>query len=87
MYRTSVLAIAVAFLTGTAAFAQFPPQPPSVQQGTEQERAACHPDVVKYCQAELTANQDDAFAILGCLQKNRTRISAACGQVLNAHGQ
>jgi hypothetical protein len=90
MYRTIVLSLAFAFLTGTAALAQqFPKQPPpaSLGQGNEQERAACHPDVVRFCQAELTANENDVFAILGCLQTNRTRISSACRGVLESHGQ
>lgn len=91
MHRTSVLTIAFMHFAGTAAFAQFPPQPPPVpsplSQGTEQERAACHPDVVKFCQAELKANQDDVFGILSCLQTNRTKISTACRQVLENHGQ
>jgi hypothetical protein len=43
--------------------------------------------VVKFCQAELSKNQDDTFAILACLQNNRSRISAACQQVLANHGQ
>lgn len=87
MYRASVLTIVLALLTGTAALAQFPPQPPPPPQGTEQERAACHPDVVRFCEAELAANADDVFGILGCLQRNRTRISAACRTVLADHGQ
>jgi hypothetical protein len=43
--------------------------------------------VTKFCQAELKANQCDVFAILGCLQRNRTRISAACRHVLQANGK
>src|SRR5580698_3097671 len=90
MYRishwASVLTIASALLTGTAAFAQFPTQPPPaaspLTQGNDQERAACHPDVVKFCQVELKANPDDIFGILGCLKQNRAKISGACQQVL-----
>jgi hypothetical protein len=89
MYRTKCLVFAFLLASSTAALAQFPPQPPPPPggQGNDQERAACHPDVVKYCQAELKTNQDDVFAILGCLQRNRSRISAACRQVLENHGQ
>jgi hypothetical protein len=91
MYRASVLTIAFALLTATAALAQFPPQPPPpaspLGQGTEQERAACHPAVVRFCQAELAANESDTFAILSCLQRNRTRINRACAEVLASHGQ
>jgi hypothetical protein len=73
--------------TTTALAQQFPPQPAAPQQGNDSERAACRPDVVKFCQAELSKNQDDTFAILACLQNNRSRISAACQQVLANHGQ
>jgi hypothetical protein len=60
----------------TAAFAQ--------QGGTEQEKAACSPDVKKLCVAVI--DQGD-LAILGCLQQNRAKISKACDQVLVNHGQ
>ena len=74
----------VFLLTGatTALAQQFPPQPPPPQLGSEAERAACHPDVVRFCQAELSTNQDDVFAILACLQRNRASISTPCQQVL-----
>ena len=91
MQRTTLLAGIFLVSLSPAALAQLPPQPPPVKspfsQGTDQERAACHPDVVKYCQAELQANQEDVFKILSCLQRNRTRISAACNTVLVSHGQ
>jgi len=70
-----------------------PPQPPPVAnpligQGSEQERAACHPDVMKYCREFVRDNdQSDVFAILSCLQINRTRISFPCQEVLAGHGQ
>lgn len=92
MRRT--LALSLTLLLGgiTGALAQFPAQPappqcPSPVQGSAQDRAACQPDVSAYCQAELRANQCDVFAILGCLQRNRTRISAACRGVLQANGK
>ena len=80
----------LAFLLAGATVAlaqQFPPQPAAPQTGNDTERASCRPDVVKFCQAELSNNQDDTFTILACLQRNRTRISAACQQVLASHGQ
>jgi hypothetical protein len=91
MIRTSVLTIALALMAGPAARAQLPAQPPPVQtpmQGTDQERTACHPDVMRYCKTLVREDgQDDVFAILGCLQTNRSRISNACQQVLASHGQ
>ena len=86
--RLSNLTLAFVLAGATAVWAQqFPPQPAAPQTGNDAERAACHPDVVKFCQAELSNNQDDAFTILACLQRNRPRISAACQQVLADHGQ
>ena len=88
MYRAPGL-ISVLLLAGvTTAHAQFPPQPPAPSMpGSEQDRAACHPDVVRFCQAELATNEDDVFAILGCLQRNRPRISTPCRQVLERNGK
>jgi hypothetical protein len=88
MYCRTSLALAFLLAAASAALAQFPPQPPPpAMPGNEQERAACHPDVVRFCQAELSAHQDDVFTILGCLQRNRPRISKACREVLEDHGQ
>lgn len=87
-YRIPALSLALLLTGMTGALAQFPPQPAAPPMpGSEQERAACHPDVVKFCQVELAANQDDVFAILGCLQRNRSRISLACQRVLSANGK
>lgn len=79
----------VTLLAGmTAAFAQFPPQPPPPPlPGSEEERAACRPDVLKFCQAEVSTNKDDVFAILSCLQRNRSQISRACQEVLSDNGK
>jgi len=91
MVRKSIAVMALVIAAGPAALAQLPPQPPPVasplSRGTEQEQAACHPDVVKYCQTELAANENDVFGILGCLQRNRQKISRACNTVLTSHGQ
>jgi hypothetical protein len=92
MHRTLVLSLTLLVAGITAASAQFPAQPPPPQcpgpvQGNEQDRAACHGDVTTYCTAELQANQCDVFAILGCLQRNRPRISTACRHVLEANGK
>jgi hypothetical protein len=92
MRRRCVFAIALVLIGGSAALADsLPPQPPPVANplgsGDEKERAACAPDVVKYCKHELDANANDTLAILGCLQTNRPKISAACKTVLANHGQ
>jgi len=93
MFRVSTFMIVVALAATSVAHAQtLPPQPPPVKglsmgDGNPQERAACHPDVTKYCQTQLEVNPQDVLGILGCLQANRTKISSACQQVLASHGQ
>ena len=88
-----VSSLAAVLAASSAASAQMlPPQPPPVKngmgQGNEEERAACHPDVIRYCKQFLKEDgQDDVFAILGCLQTNRGKISSSCQQVLASHGQ
>ena len=91
MVRILVLT-ALLLTAATAAPAQVPPQPPPVAsplgQGNAQERAACHPDVVRFCRDLIKDdNNSDVFAILNCLQTNRNRLSKACGEVLVSHGQ
>jgi hypothetical protein len=88
MYRIWAVTVAFLLASATTALAQFPPQPAApALPGSEQERAACHPDVVRFCQAELAANPDDVFGILSCLQRNRSGISAACRRVLEQNGK
>lgn len=92
MIRISVLTIAFTLTAAAGGQTQpFPAQPAPVasptQQGTEKERDACHPDVNRFCQAQLQINPDDVLGILGCLQTNRSRISRACQEVLASHGQ
>jgi hypothetical protein len=69
--RKFVLALALVF-SAKAAFAQQAIQPQ--RSGAPQEQAAYNRDVQRHCRSVI--NQGD-FAILGCLQQNRARISAA----------
>jgi len=76
--RKYLLALALTSLAfSTAALAQD-------GRGTPEEQKACTRDVQKHCRAVI--DQGD-FTILACLKENRTKISAACDQVLKAHGQ
>ena len=52
--------------------------------GTPEEQRACSKDVSRYCRALMN---DSDFAILGCLQQNRQKISKPCDAVLRSHGQ
>jgi hypothetical protein len=94
MLRTCVLTIVLALTGVTIALAQLPPQPPPpsspLGEGSPEERAACAPDVMKFCKQLLPSDPKgsvDVFAIAGCLQTNRAKISAACNGVLAGHGQ
>ena len=92
MIRIGTLTLAWLLGSAAMALAQFPPQPAapkcaSLSQGTPQERAACQPDVTRFCQAELRTNECDVFGILSCLQRNRARLGAPCRQVLIRNGQ
>ena len=53
-------------------------------RGTIQEQRACTRDVQRHCRSVI--DQGD-FTVLACLKENRAKISAACDQVLRAHGQ
>jgi hypothetical protein len=79
-----LVASAVVALSSTASLAQM--------QGTEQEQAACRPDVFKYCKPLLSANAGpnappNTFSILACLKDARAKLSKACLAVLVSHGQ
>jgi len=56
----------------------------SQNSGTPDEQKACTRDVQKFCRSVI--DQGD-FTILACLKENRTKISAACQQVLKDHNQ
>ena len=57
-------------------------------QGDAKERAACRPDVMRFCkQFVKDNNNEDVVSILNCLESNRSRISKACSDVLASHGQ
>ena len=54
------------------------------QRGTPEEQKACTRDVQKFCRPVI--DQGD-FTILACLKEHRSKISAACDQVLKNNGQ
>jgi hypothetical protein len=93
MIRTLFLSIALVSAVAGVASAQIGRLAPAaknsaINQGDEKERAACHPDVVKFCKELIKDGADaDVFGILSCLQTNRPKISKACNEVLASHGQ
>ena len=48
-------------------------------QGTPQQRAACRPDVVKFCKGK----GEDPGVLLSCLEENKDKISEKCRKVID----
>ena len=65
--RLSLVGLATFFLC-SAAFAQ----------GTPKQRAACRPDVTKFCKGK----GEDPGVILQCLEDNKDKISEKCRKVI-----
>jgi hypothetical protein len=65
-----LMAAALAVLVSGAAFAQ----------GTPQQRAACRPDVAKFCKGK----GEDPGVLLSCLESNKDKISEKCRVVISA---
>jgi cysteine rich repeat protein len=84
MFHKIAILFAAAVAGSTVALAQLPlPIPLPMPQGTPEDRAACEPDVQRYCKASVP----DQLRVLGCLQDNRKRISQSCQGVLARYGQ
>ena len=69
MFPVRLTFIAVALAVTTAA---------ALAQGTPQQRAACRPDVAKFCKGL----GDDPGLILDCLEKNKDKIAEKCQKVI-----
>ena len=52
----------------------------SSQMGTAEQRAACGPDVGRFCKS--VKPEDGPFAYLYCLQANRIKLRTACLKVI-----
>jgi hypothetical protein len=48
-------------------------------QGTPQQRAACRPDVAKFCKGK----GEDPGVLLSCLEANKDKISEKCRVVIS----
>ena len=65
------LTMAALLMTGSSALAQ-------ENRGTEEQRVACTPDVLRLCSWEIP-NVD---RIVACLRREKSQLSAGCRQVL-----
>lgn len=55
------------------------------RDATEDQQAACRPDVRRYCYKIHEDAGDSVF--LACLQEHRAKLSAKCRYLLESHGQ
>jgi hypothetical protein len=76
--RLALLSVAIVMvLTAGAAAARA--QEGTDYRGTEEQRLACTGDVFRLCWSEIP----DVSRIVGCLQRERPRLSAACRMVFD----
>lgn len=71
-----ILISAAVLSVASAAFAE---------SGTPEQRAACRPDVRKFCHTVKEADGDDAY--LQCLERNRDSLSKRCSDMLKSYGK
>jgi hypothetical protein len=84
--RSGVLAVLLMIGVVSPAFAQSAgPKSEMPQMGTSEQRAACGPDVGRYCKA--VKPDEGAFGYLACLKTNRDKLRPACRAVLESNGQ
>lgn len=79
MLKTSLILALVLVSAPTAVLGQG-----QDSRGTRQQQDACARDVNRHCRKVV--NQGDSV-ILQCLQQNRRRLSRACRNMLEQHGQ
>jgi hypothetical protein len=73
------ITLILALLTGFSSMAF------AVSQGTPEQRAACGPDVRKFCYKLKETEGDDVY--LQCLELNRDKLSTACLNLLKNYGK
>jgi hypothetical protein len=74
---TFVLLLAAVAATPAAAQTTQKPE----EMGTPQQRAACAPDVRKFCKS--VKPEDGPFAYLSCLQEHQDKLHPACVKVIS----
>lgn len=79
MKHCLTLVLALTAATATTASAQ-PRNPATQEMGTPQQRAACRPDVRRFCRS--VKPQDGPYAYLDCLQQHRNKLRPACLRVI-----
>ena len=87
IYRVLLLLLFIGFASTALAQSIFraPDTGKPQEMGTPEQRAACGPDVNRFCKSVKT--EDGPFAYLSCLQDHREKLHAACLKVLESNGQ
>lgn len=87
IYRVLLVLLFTGFASTAGAQSIFPtPDTDKPQEmGTPEQRAACGPDVNRFCKS--VKPDDGPFVFLSCLQAHRTKLHAACLKVLESNGQ
>ena len=67
-----------------AAVALLPSAPAYALSGTQEEQAACRPDVARHCKG-VKSEDDEAF--VQCLVSHAPQLSQRCRKVLQTHGK
>jgi hypothetical protein len=57
---------------------------PGALSGTQEEQAACRPDVARHCKK---VQGDDENAFVSCLVSHAPQLSQRCRKVLESHGK
>jgi hypothetical protein len=67
---SKTFALALALLVAT----------PALSQGTQAQRDACTPDVMRLCREDIP----DVPRIIACLRREQAKVSAACQSAMKA---
>lgn len=77
----STMLFAVTIVLTLTGFASLPAMAQG-HSGTPQEQQACSRDASRLCRKDL----GNDFAVQGCLQTNRAKLSRSCRKVFESHG-
>ena len=73
-------AFLILVLVGAASNAWAQSKPKVSEMGTPEQRAACGPDVRRFCKA--VDPDDGQFAYLACLKANQAKLRTVCVEII-----
>ena len=81
---TYKIKLAAGLVLAAAAAVILPSAPALALSGTQEEQAACRPDVARHCKG---VQGDDENAFVACLVGHAPQLSQKCRKVLETHGK